>query len=188
MRRTEFYEHLSREGQGRFQLDGLGRIRASVIREGKALDYDPLSFVAWKLKGIDAPGEIERPATALEIKNPLRLVLAADLSRGYVGSTRRAMLRALRLDELDADARKALLNTGVMSGSRYGEIHDYDPDWSTRDDKDSSSEEIGNDDEDTWSEPEEEEDPDDGDCDCDECQEERRRSEADDEGEPPDVE
>lgn len=120
MTRTEFYKALQDQGRGQFQLDGKGRIRAG--------QHDPLSFVTWKLHGVEAPGEINRPAKLLGIKNPMRLVLASDLMRGFIGSTRRALLASLALEELNRGSRTALLAEGAQADPRTGRIGDYDPD------------------------------------------------------------
>jgi hypothetical protein len=121
MTRTEFYKELQDHGKGHFALDPKGRIRTPT-------GHDPLSFVTWKLHGIEALGEINRPAKLLGIKNPMRLVLASDLMRGFVGSTRRALLTALALSEMDAAARRAALVEGAQPDPRSGRVIDYDPD------------------------------------------------------------
>ncbi len=156
MRRTEFYKGLEAcGGRGQFVVDPLGRLRMG--------DYDPLSFLAWKLTGLEAPGEIDRPAAALGIKNPLRLVLAADLSRGYVGSTRRALLQALGLQELPTPKLQQLLKEGAQPTSAQYAVGNYDPDARCQDDDvDSTSssweEPTEPEESDDWSEPEDEED------------------------------
>jgi hypothetical protein len=119
MTRTEFYAHLAREGRGQFAVKADGTLRTT---EG----WDPLSFVAWKLKGLEAKGEVNRPGLALEIKNPMRLVLAQDLRRGYVGSTRRALLTALALTDLSEMDREVITSKGALP--RGQEFEHTDPD------------------------------------------------------------
>ncbi len=121
MTRTEFYKELPQHGRGDFSPDDKGRIRTEK-------GHDPLSFVAWKLHGLDAKGEITRPGRALGIKNPMRLVLASDLARGHVGSTRRALLESLGLIELKRPDRLKVMNEGGTIDPRTGRVNDYDPD------------------------------------------------------------
>jgi hypothetical protein len=175
MRRTEFYTHLAREGKGRFKVLANGQVRAEVIEQGRITIHDPLSFVAWKLHKLDAPGEIDRPARVLQIKNPLRLTLASDLARGYVGSTRRAILAALKLAELPPAAITALLAVGGAPINRYEAVPPYDPDArrvSADEDSDDWTEEEPEPDE----EPEGDDDGGDAGCDCDACREARGES------------